>query len=240
MNKSIQQKIKEIEYKAQQEIKKKIYAKKISLERKYAKMLDTRRKKLEWKQEIELERAIKKIKKAVILKTKKKIRDAKWWKPTKSPAKKKSVPKLKQKLLTLIQKYVRLYHADKNWYCQCISCPAIRKWNACDWGHYISRSYNATAIRKWNACDWGHYISRSYNATAFDLNNIRPQCKWCNWFKNGNPVEYRKWLVKKIWLKAVKELEAKKYSLKKLTVEWLEEQIKEYKEKVKLLEDKYN
>ena len=218
MNKSIEQKIKEIEYKAQQEIKKKIYAKKISLERKYAKMLDTRRKKLEWKQEMELERAIKKIEKAVLLKTKKKIRDAKWWKPTKSPVKKKSVPKLKQKLLTLIQKYVRLRDADENWYCQCISCPAIRKWNACDW--------------------W-HYISRSYNATAFDLNNIRPQCKWCNWFKNGNPVEYRKWLVKKIWLKAVKELEAKKYLLKKLTVEWLEEQIEEYKEKVKLLESKY-
>ena len=77
MPKSQEQKIKELEYKAQQELKKRLREKSCSLDRKYNSMIETYRGKLKMKQNLEYSRAEKKIKRQVDTKLKNKIRKIK-------------------------------------------------------------------------------------------------------------------------------------------------------------------
>lgn len=75
-------------------------------------------------------------------------------------------------------------------FCNCISC-----------GRVIS-----LAGRE-NRAEGGHYISRTCRATELELDNIHPQCHYCNCHLGGNEVAYRINLVKKIGLERVTRLE---------------------------------
>jgi len=81
----------------------------------------------------------------------------------------------KGECLKLFQKMRRMQEANHHGVCKCISCPAVRRFNE---------------------MDGGHYISRKHNATAFEPQNVHPQCKKCNssasWGLSGNTAEYRK------------------------------------------------
>jgi len=215
MKKTKDQQIQELEYKMAHELKQKLFAKEMSLNRKYIKMLDTKRCKMILKQEQEREKAKKKIERQVETKLKNKIRAIKWHKLVKYKSKWKTLPKLKQDLLTALQKYVRLRDSNEAWYWKCISCENIR--------HY-----------KW--CDGGHYLSRRLNSVAFDLDNIHLQCKTCNGFKWWAPIEYRKWLIEKIGIKKVELLESKKHRIVTLDRDHMIKEIKKWKAINKKLE----
>lgn len=216
MAKTQEQKIKEIEYKAQQELKKRLREKDVSLTRKYDAMIETYRGKLKMKQNLEYSRAEKKIKRQVDTKLKNKIRKIKWHKEVNYKKKQESVAKIKNRLLTTLQKYSRLRDARSNGNCECISCWAIRHRTKCD--------------------GW-HMYSRAINSVAFDLTNINAQCKKCNWFMNGNFEWYRAWYIDKYGQEAFDELTARKYKLEPLNREWMLDQLEYYTKEVARLEE---
>jgi len=85
-------------------------------------------------------------------------------------------------------------------------------------------------------CDAGHFVSRRYNSTLFDEKNCHIQCRYCNRFLNGNPLEYRRQIIRLYGEGYDTQLEDKATGITKLTVEDLTNIEKEYKMKVENLQ----
>lgn len=85
-----------------------------------------------------------------------------------------TVPKLKQKAATLLQKLVRMKAAKIDGSCQCVTCGRVDHWKAMDGGHFISRTYSYHVLRE---------------------ENVHPQCKRCNRFFTGCHDDYRRYMV---------------------------------------------
>lgn len=116
-----------------------------------------------------------------------------------------------RELQTVFNKFIRLRDAEL----PCISC-----------GHPNdgSRQFHAS-----------HYKSVGGNpALRFDEVNCHSACSICNNWLSGNLIPYRAELIKKIGQAEVDRLEGKQEPLK-LTVEQIQNLIKEYKAKVKAL-----
>lgn len=75
-------------------------------------------------------------------------------------------------------------------YCHCISC-----------GRELHLS------GKEDRAEGGHYVTRTCRATEIELDNIHPQCHYCNCALGGNAVAYRRNLIKKIGEERVTRLE---------------------------------
>jgi hypothetical protein len=145
-----------------------------------------------------------------------------WIQETKEKTWKKKKAKLKLDLMTLsdytkilqqlVNKYVRL--RDKG--LPCISCqkPITGKTDA---GHLFSVG--------------------NYPSVRFDLRNLAAQCITCNQFNGGNIHEYRKHLIDKIGITEFQDLERKAHETRKFSIPELKEMIKEYKQKIKQLEN---
>ncbi len=81
----------------------------------------------------------------------------------------------------------------------------------------------------------GHYKSVGGSPELrFNELNVHKQCEYCNTHLSANLIEYRIGLVKRIGVDIVEFLERKDHAPLKLTVEEIKEQIKVYKEKIKL------
>lgn len=90
----------------------------------------------------------------------------------------KPIPKnIRDRAMANFQKLRRLEEANDEGYVTCISC-----------GVRIS----------WKEAQGGHYIPRANRATEIESDNVWPQCQRCNGFLNGNPISYRRNLVRKI------------------------------------------
>lgn len=84
--------------------------------------------------------------------------------------------------------------------------------------------------------DGGHYLSAErYSGLMFHPHNISLQCRKCNRFLHGNPIEYRKGLIKRYGLTFVENLEAlgDANRVRKYTREELIEIKKFYQSKIK-------
>lgn len=86
--------------------------------------------------------------------------------------------------------YVRLSHTDENWYCTCYTCH---------------KKKHRKDIQCW------HHIGRKYITVRYDLDNVRPQCFWCNAKHLGNwmTIEFKAHLIDEIWEERVKAVEEK-------------------------------
>lgn len=78
------------------------------------------------------------------------------------------------------------------------------------------REITTNQLVHWRECQGWHYISASVNTTCFDINNVRPQFPWSNKVMSFSDKKadlekekYRQELVKRIWEKAVTDLEHK-------------------------------
>ena len=111
--------------------------------------------------------------------------------------------------------YIRRKYADKEGYAYCFTC-GVKK--------------------HWKELQAGHYISRGYKAVKYDENNVRPQCIADNLYRNGEPVKFRKNLVKEIGEQAVLELESKMDQPYKLTKYNIYELNEHFKTKLKELQ----
>ncbi len=73
----------------------------------------------------------------------------------------------------------------------------------------------------------GHYLSRYYKAARWNFDNCRPQCMMCNMWKRGDPIVFRRNLIKEIGEARVLAVEALRDAPIKLTREFLTEKLKE-------------
>jgi len=128
------------------------------------------------------------------------------------PRKPKTVAKLKQEAASLLQKLVRMKYANDCGMCECVTCGTV--------GHYKDM-------------DGGHFVSRGHNATLLVEENIHPQCKHCNKYKNGNIDSYSLFMIDTYGLDAMRELIASKHQPRKFTDTELLELIAEYKLRIK-------
>lgn len=106
----------------------------------------------------------------------------------KAKAKKpKPIPKdIRQRCLASFQKLRKLEETNDEGYLTCISCG--------------QRMHISVA-------QGGHYIPRANRATEVEHDNVWPQCQRCNGFLNGNPISYRRNLVKRIGEARVRRIE---------------------------------
>ena len=116
---------------------------------------------------------------------------------------------LVKKLDHEISLYIRLSNSDTNGYVRCVTCSAFKHWKEMQAGHYISRSHYST---RWNE------------------DNIFPQCVSCNVFKNGNYPVYAEYLDEKFGVDYKKKLRLLGAVTVQVSRQWLEEQIKQYKQ----------
>ena len=84
-------------------------------------------------------------------------------------SKKPTRSKIVKKLDTVFSEYIRKSRADKNGYCQCITC---------------SKTFH------WKKIQAGHFMSRKHYSTRWDEDNVFPQCVACNMFRSGEQYLY--------------------------------------------------
>lgn len=80
--------------------------------------------------------------------------------------------------------------------------------------------------------DCGHYISRRNMVLRFSEDNCHMQCSHCNRFQDGNILDYRAGLVRKIGEQRVQMLEAQRHDTKKWSVWELDILNDHYKEEI--------
>jgi len=121
-------------------------------------------------------------------------------------------PTTKGTLDRVFSEYIRRRDADSNGFVRCISCGKILSWQE---------------------SDCGHFINRKHNATRYDEINCNAQCRSCNRFDEGNMQGYRKGLIAKYGLKAVENLEIKKFNTCKLGKNEIAVLVQIYRSKLK-------
>lgn len=121
----------------------------------------------------------------------------------------KSSKQLEKDLDKVFSLYVRQKNADFRGNVKCYTCGKSVNWKV--------------------QCDAGHYIKRSHLGTRWDERNVKPQCKRCNKWLNGNQDEFAKRLVDEYGADILKELWKLKHKIFKPERWWLETRIEMYK-----------
>ena len=138
------------------------------------------------------------------------------WGKAASRGKWRSTKSLKEKLDRVFSLYIRLRDSkefDFNYF-RCISCGRVLPFEQ---------------------ADCGHYIPRTNMALRFSEDNCHIQCRHCNRFKDGNILDYRQGLIRKIGEQRVELLEARKHESKKWSNWELERLIEYYEEEINKL-----
>lgn len=130
-----------------------------------------------------------------------------------------SKPSLIKKLDKIFQLYIRLRDVTSQGYFRCISCGKFKDFSQMDAGHFIGRA--AMSLRY---CE----------------SNVYGQCRYCNRMLNGNLLDYRKSLVKKLGEEKVDWLEAQKHVSKSYSLFELQTLIEYYTKEVERLKKEKN
>ena len=131
--------------------------------------------------------------------------------------KKAYTPKLKEDCARLLQKLVRLKAADKNGFCECVTCGIRKHWKEMQGGHFIERGKAHKVLEE----------------------NIHPQCPYCNQhgMKRASVVlAYRSFMVDSYGEDFVKAMERSANDVVKRSRPDIEDQIKEIKRRNSELE----
>lgn len=86
-----------------------------------------------------------------------------------------SLPELDSRLWDVFSLYTRLRFSDDRGAVSCVTCGK----------EFYFRKIQA-----------GHYRSRKCKYVKFSEFNVHPQCAGCNKYLKGNPIKYRKFLLK--------------------------------------------
>lgn len=134
--------------------------------------------------------------------------------------KKKTIRSMKDKAWRVFASYIKirdcLLTTRSLEYGECITC---------DFSGHISK------------LDAGHFIPGRHNANLFSERGVHAQCKTCNGFEGGRPLEYRRQIIKLYGEGADLELEEEARQIKKFTIKELEELMVYYRDKTKALEE---
>ncbi|KKN09102.1 hypothetical protein LCGC14_1050130 [marine sediment metagenome] len=88
-----------------------------------------------------------------------------------------------------------------------------------------------------NSFDAGHFIPGRHNANLFSERGVNAQCKSCNAFHGGRPLEYRRQLIKLYGEGVDEELEAEERKIVKYSKADLIEIRDKYRERIKEVEN---
>lgn len=122
---------------------------------------------------------------------------------------------LRAKAQKLVNKYARLRDQYENGY-RCCSCGITK--GKMDGGHFLPTS--------------------SYSAIRYNTNQIHQQCVGCNQYRNGMPIEYKKFMVNKYGDEYVNKLQLLKGVTRRYSTEYLQKLIKIVSRKIKIMEKK--
>lgn len=101
---------------------------------------------------------------------------------------KSSKAQAKKRAWDWFSKFIRLRDADEFGRVKCITCPAVKRWED---------------------MDAGHYITRAKESTLFDEHNVSGQCSGCNRWQGGKFLEHAQALDRKFGAGTRDRLEAK-------------------------------
>ena len=101
--------------------------------------------------------------------------------------KKISTRGLRRKAWTIFSKYIRRKYSDHVGYCYCVTCGKHQKWQQ---------------------MDAGHAIGGRRNSVLFQEDLVRPQCRYCNRYQGGKPLEFREALIREYGEKRFEYLRA--------------------------------
>jgi hypothetical protein len=119
--------------------------------------------------------------------------------------KRKSLPKLHKKAWDLQSKFLRQKYADENGMVQCYTCPRKLHWKEMQMGH----------------CFHGDRMD-------FELDDLRPQCCQCNYYKSGQGTIFMFNLISEIGKERVDVLNRKHKTGKVANLSEVEEIIRRY------------
>ena len=124
---------------------------------------------------------------------------------------------LRDKLDAVVSTYVRWLSLDANGLASCYTCGVLKPPEEMDAGHYISRVHMNT---RWEV-GW----------------NLRPQCRMCNRFQEGQRQAFREHLVADYGEKQVERWEQERHVVKQWTVEELQEKLASFERLAKVVYD---
>ena len=82
----------------------------------------------------------------------------------------------------------------------------------------------------------GHFIPGRHNANLFSERGVHSQCRACNILRHGEPLEYRRQVIKLYGAGADEELEQEAGETKKFTVQGLDDLRRHYENEIVKLE----
>lgn len=123
-------------------------------------------------------------------------------------AKKPSKSKLVKKLDAVFSIFVRMSNADHKGFCECVTC---------------GRKYH------WKDIQAGHFMSRKHYSTRWDEDNVKPQCRGCNIFNQGEQYRYSVYLGNEL----SESLLNKSREIVKFSIGDVQELIEYYQEEIK-------
>lgn len=134
-------------------------------------------------------------------------------------AKKKTLAKVKKATWTIFSRCTRLRDCLRTTgsldYGECISCGNTFEYSKLDAGHFVPKHSN----------------------NYFSERGVHAQCRHCNSFLHGNQLGYRRGLIELYGEEVVRELEVENIPTKRFTIPELEEMKKDFKERIRRLEN---
>jgi len=130
--------------------------------------------------------------------------------------KKLTLPKLKAKLQTVFNKYIRTRDSGGGFF-TCISCSLTKTTDEMNAGHF--------------------FAVKGYDGLRFDEENVHGECAGCNCWNESHLIGYQDNLKKKIGTKNLNALKKRAEEYKMGYHKWqrvdLEEKIEYYKQRIK-------
>jgi len=134
--------------------------------------------------------------------------------PLKRKSKQKSLTSLKNTAWKLFSELIRRSAADSYGMAVCYTCGDKKPWKE---------------------LQAGHLLDGRNNAILFEENGVRPQCKICNLFKNGNKEEFIPRFIDQCGELEFQRLKALKKTTRKISRQEYEDMIADYKQRLEKL-----
>jgi Bacteriophage Lambda NinG protein len=116
----------------------------------------------------------------------------------------------------VFSEYIRLRDADRYGRCRCVTCGKTAHWKE---------------------MDAGHFMQRDRKATRFDELNVHAQCPHCNRYRGGEQFAHGRWIDGRYGPGTADQLKMMSVQRTKLSADWLQFQIQEYRKKIKKIKE---
>ena len=132
----------------------------------------------------------------------------------------KSLSKVKRETWAIFSLYIRLR--------DCLKTTGTLEYGLC---------FTCGARLPFSRLQAGHFIPGRHSANLFSERGTNAQCPQCNVYLHGNPLEYRRKIIKLYGEEVDERLEKEAKQIKKFSIPELEGIKLEYKKKIELLRE---